>query len=95
MSISEETIEALVFSSRISLEKAKSLLIKEELTAMVMHLDVLKQADTEGVEPLIHVFPMTNVTRTDEVITSGGREPLLRNAAVRTDEAISVPRTVD
>ena len=45
------------------------------------YMDVLNGLDTSAVEPMSHIFPLKNVTRSDEVAPSGDREKLLANGA--------------
>ena len=66
-----------------------------ELGAIVDYMDILNQIDTENVEPLSHVFSITNVMRDDEVKESYARDELLKNAPDHTDETFVVPKTVD
>ena len=51
--------------------------------------------DTDGVEPMSHVFPVKNVLRADEVQPSFPREELLKNAPGGDEEAFLVPKAVD
>ena len=55
---------------------------------------VLAQIDTEGVEPMVHVMPMTNVLREDERKQPFTRESLLEGAPERNDDSWQVPRLV-
>ena len=61
---------------------------------MLDYIDILNELDTEGVEPMSHVFPVNNVFREDVVTNGDNHEAMLANApaAERTD-AYKVPRT--
>ena len=65
------------------------------LQGVIAYFDRLGALDTEGVEPLTHVFPLVNVTREDEVVPSMDNELLLANAARVKDGAFMVYRTVE
>ncbi len=54
----------------------------------------LKAVDTENVDPMVHVMPMTNVLRDDERIQNFSRESLLSSAPQRSDDSWQVPRLV-
>ena len=76
-------------------DKAKKAQMAAELENIVTYMDVLNTLDTEGVEPMSHVFPLRNVTRPDTVVPSQARGELLANAPVPDEEAFLVPKTVE
>lgn len=58
------------------------------------HEEVLKKINTENVEEMIHVMPMTNVLREDVRIQPFTRESLLESAPERSEDSWQVPRLV-
>ena len=66
-----------------------------ELQGILAYMDVLNTLDTSGVEPMSHVFPVKNVLREDEVVPSGDRSELLKNAPASDGEAFLVPKAVE
>ena len=48
------------------------------MESMLDYIDKLNELDTEGVEPLSHVFPVHNVFREDEVTNGDDRENMLK-----------------
>ena len=56
--------------------------------------NILKQTDTENVEPMVHVMPMTNVLREDVRSQPFSRESLLEGAPERSEDSWQVPRLV-
>jgi aspartyl-tRNA(Asn)/glutamyl-tRNA(Gln) amidotransferase subunit C len=58
-------------------------------------MDVLNEVDTDGVEPMSHVFSLKNVFREDEVRQSTPMEELLKNAPRRSADSFVVPKTVE
>jgi len=58
------------------------------------HEDMLKKINTENVEEMIHVMPMTNVLREDERTQPFTRESLLESAPERSEDSWQVPRLV-
>ena len=56
-------------------------------------IDKLNELDTEGVEPMSHVFPVQNVFREDEVVNGDDRENMLRNAPQKKEGTYMVPKT--
>lgn len=95
MKITNELVRYVANLSRIKLDEAGEEKMRGELAAILDYMDVLNKLDTEEVEPLSHVFAITNVMRDDEVKNSYDREELLKNAPEHTDETFIVPKTVD
>ena len=54
----------------------------------------VKDIDTENVEEMVHVMPMTNVLREDERDQKFSRESLLEGAPERSEDSWQVPRLV-
>ncbi len=95
MQITNELVRYVANLSRIKLDEAAEAKMQSELESILEYMDVLNKLDTESVEPLSHVFSITNVMRDDEVKESYDREELLKNAPEHTDETFIVPKTVD
>ena len=66
-----------------------------DLSRMIGYVDQLAELDTDGVEPMSHVFPLVNVFREDEVKPSMARELILQNAPKQKDGCFLVPKTVE
>jgi aspartyl-tRNA(Asn)/glutamyl-tRNA(Gln) amidotransferase subunit C len=55
----------------------------------------MNELDTEGVDPLAHCLPMSNVFRADEVGESLDTDAALANAPQRDGEFFKVPKILD
>jgi len=88
-------VEYVAKLSRIRLDSEQAALMQNELGRILEYMEVLKSVDTDGIEPLSHVFSVTNVVRSDAVGGHFDRALLLRNAAESTDETFVVPKAVD
>lgn len=95
MQITKELVNYVAELSRIKLDEAAEAKMEKELGAVIEYMDVLNTLDTDGIEPMSHVFAIDNVMREDVVKESYDREALLANAPERTDETVVVPKTVD
>ena len=95
MQITRELVEYVAELSRIKLNEQSAEKMEKELGAIVEYMEILNKLDTDGVEPLSHVFNITNVMRDDEVVPSYDREAILKNATEHTDETVVVPKTVE
>ncbi len=87
--ISDETIEYVGILARLELSGQEREQAKKDMGSMLDYIDKLGELDTEGVEPMSHVFPVNNVFRDDM------REEILKNAPEEKDGMFVVPRTFD
>ena len=90
--ISDETIEYVGILAKLELSDEDKENAKKD---MVDYIDKLGELDTTGVEPMSHIFPVSNVMREDEITNGDGSEATLRNAPERNDDAFIVPKTVE
>jgi len=93
--ISDETIEYVGILAKLELSGEEKEQAKKDMGRMLDYIDKLNELDTEGVEPMSHVFPTQNVFREDVVANGDESEDILRNAPVRKDNMFVVPRTFD
>ena len=61
----------------------------------MQYIDTLSELDTEGIEPMSHALPLTNVMREDVVQPSAPPEEVLANAPAQKDNYFLVPRSFD
>ena len=66
---------------------------KKDMGSMLDYIDKLNELDTQGVEPMSHVFPVNNVFREDVVTNGDAREQMLANAPQKKDGTYMVPKT--
>lgn len=93
--ITDETIEYVGILAKLELSEEEKEQAKKDMTNMLDYIDTLNALDTDGVEPMSHVFPVNNVFR-DDVITNGDdKENILSNAPKQKDGTFMVPKTVE
>lgn len=95
MKITIEMVDHISELSRLSLPETEKTALTAQLERVVTYMDVLNQLDTDGIEPLSHVFPVKNVLREDAVLPSQDRAELLANAPAPDPEAFLVPKAVE
>ncbi len=95
MKITEEMVDHVALLSRLKPEPEERAHMSAELEKIVSYMEVLNALDTDGIEPLSHVFPVKNVLREDVVEPSFPREELLKNAPGGDEEAFLVPKAVE
>ena len=93
--ISDETIEYVGILAKLELSGQEREQAKKDMGSMLDYIDKLGELDTEGVEPMSHVFPVNNVFREDVVTNGDMREEILKNAPEEKDGMFVVPRTFD
>ncbi len=95
MHITDEIIDYVAALSRLDIPAGERERLGKELESILIYMDILSKLDTEGVEPMSHVFPVRNVFREDEVVQLDNREELLSNAPRQKDGCFMVPKTVE
>ena len=93
--ISDETIEYVGILAKLELSEEEKLAARSDMERMLDYIDTLNELDTEGIEPMSHVFPVQNVFREDVVVNGDDRENILKNAPEEKDGSFVVPKTVD
>lgn len=95
MKITEELVDYISVLSRLRLDSNERSAMTAELEQIVSYMDILERVDTRDVEPMSHVLPVANVTRSDVVEPSYDREELLKSAPQRDQETFLVPKAVE
>ena len=93
--ISDETIEYVGILAKLELSDEEKEQAKKDMGNMLDYIDMLNNLDTEGVEPMSHVFPVNNVFREDVVTNGDNREQMLANAPQKKEGTYMVPKTFD
>ena len=92
--IDDKTIEYVGILAKLELSEEEKQEAKKDMGRMLDYIDKLNELDTSGVEPMSHVFPVTNVFREDVVTNRDERDSILANAPEQKDGAFKVPKTV-
>ena len=66
-----------------------------QMNEILNYMEQLGEINTDDIEPLYHVIEPGNVLRNDEVKPSYLREEILKNAPVKSDGFIIVPRVIE
>ena len=93
--VDDATIEYVGILAKLELSREEREAAKRDMSRMLDYVDKLNELDTEGVEPMSHLFPVHNVFREDEVLNADSREQILANAPEQKDGAFKVPRTIE
>ncbi|MCD7819705.1 MAG: Asp-tRNA(Asn)/Glu-tRNA(Gln) amidotransferase subunit GatC [Lachnospiraceae bacterium] len=93
--ISDETIEYVGILAKLELSDEEKEQAKKDIGRMLDYVDKLNELDTTGVEPMSHVFPVSNVFREDVVTNKDEHETILKNAPAAKEQSFMVPKTVE
>ena len=88
--ISDETIEYVGILAKLELSDEEKEQAKKDMETMLDYIDTLNELDTEGIEPMSHVFPVNNVFREDVVTNGDNHEAMLANAPQQKEQNIRI-----
>ena len=91
MKVTKEDMENVAVLSRLSSPEDKEAQYTQQLNDFLEYVDNLSTVDTEGIQPIAHVLPVSNVFREDVVKESLSREAALSNAPLKEDGYFKVP----
>ena len=81
--------------ARLELTEAEQALFQSQLEDIVKYVAKISEVDIEGVKPMMHGRPLSNVFREDEVRPSLDREVALKNAPARVGDEFLLPMIVE
>ena len=93
--INDEMIEYVGILAKLELSDEEKEQAKKDMGRMLDYIDKLNELDTEGVEPMSHIFPVNNVFREDIVVNGNERDYILENAPADKEGMFKVPKTVE
>lgn len=91
--ISDEMIDYVGILAKLELSEEEKEQAKKDMGRMLDYVDQLNELDTDGVEPVSHLFPVNNVFREDEVVNGDDHENMLKNAPEKKENTYMVPKT--
>jgi aspartyl-tRNA(Asn)/glutamyl-tRNA(Gln) amidotransferase subunit C len=94
MKITDEIIDHLAHLARLSFSDDEKEDLKQDLEKMIGFVEKLKEIDTTGVEPLLHISDAENVLREDEVKQTITKQEALLNAPKANDDFFIVPKVI-
>jgi aspartyl-tRNA(Asn)/glutamyl-tRNA(Gln) amidotransferase subunit C len=95
MAIDIEQVRWVSHLARLDLSDADLARLGQKLGAVLEYVDQLKQVKTDGVEPLAHPLPVSNVFRADEPSPSLSVDEALANAPERHGDFFAVPAVLE
>ena len=93
--ISDEVMANTELLAKLALTDEEREKSRRKMEKILGYVDKLNELDTEGVEPLISLFPVENVFREDKVVNGDMRDELVDLAPRKKDGQYLVPKTVE
>jgi aspartyl-tRNA(Asn)/glutamyl-tRNA(Gln) amidotransferase subunit C len=95
LSLTLEEVRQIASLARLALDDAEADRLREQLSGILDHFELLKELDTAGVQPTAHSLPLTNVMREDQTQESLPVEQVLANAPRREGDYLRVRAVFD
>lgn len=95
MKLTKEEVTNIAFLARLELSDEEVGTLGGHLNRLLENFELLKELDTQNVEPTSHTIPVHNVLRQDVCRPSLSQEEVLSNAPERIDGTFEVPRIVE
>ena len=93
--IDKAQVKKVAKLARLELSEAEVEEFAGQLSAILDYVARMNELNTEGVEPLAHCLPISNVLREDIVKESLGTEKTLANAPQRDGAFFKVPKILE
>ena len=90
-----EMIDYVSILAKLNLSDSEKKAAGKDMERMLEYIDMLNELNTDGVEPMTHIFPISNVFREDREENGDSREKMLENAPEARDGMYRVPKTVE
>jgi aspartyl-tRNA(Asn)/glutamyl-tRNA(Gln) amidotransferase subunit C len=94
MEVNDELIDNLSDLACLEFSAIEKEAIKKDLQKMISFVEKLKELDTTGVEPLLHMAEEANVLREDKVEGSSTRAEALLNAPFSDGIYFKTPKVI-
>jgi aspartyl-tRNA(Asn)/glutamyl-tRNA(Gln) amidotransferase subunit C len=94
MEITSEMIDRLARLARLEFSDEEKKELKVDLESMIGFVEKLKEVDTTGVEPLLHITDAVNILRDDEVKQTITKQQALLNAPFSNGDFFVTPKVI-
>jgi aspartyl-tRNA(Asn)/glutamyl-tRNA(Gln) amidotransferase subunit C len=91
----EIDIDRLAVLARIELTAEEKTRFAAQLGDVLTHIEQLNKVNVDGVEPMAHAFPVTNVWRNDDPVDGLPVGDVLAKAPAKCNDQFSVPKVVE
>jgi aspartyl-tRNA synthetase len=81
--------------ARLKLTEEEAVSYQKDLNSILEYVETLRKLNTESVEPMSHVLPVTNVWREDKPGKPDRNDSILANAPMKEADYFKVPRIIE
>ena len=93
--ISLGLVQHIAKLARLKLTEEEAVSHQKDLNSILEYVETLRKLNTESVQPMSHVLPVTNVWREDKPGKSVRNESILANAPTKERDYFKVPRIIE
>jgi aspartyl-tRNA(Asn)/glutamyl-tRNA(Gln) amidotransferase subunit C len=94
MEVTSEMIDRLAHLAKLKFSEEEKKELKVDLERMIEFVEKLKEVDTTGIEPLLHISDAVNVLREDEIEQIISKQEALLNAPLTDGNFFKVPKVI-
>ena len=95
MKVTKKDLENVAVLSRLAIPADKEEQYTNQLNDVLTYMENLNSINTDDVQPIAHVLPISNVLRDDVVKESLDRDLALSNAPLKDDGYFKVPKILE
>lgn len=95
MQVDETLVRHIARLARIKVTDAEVKTLQGELTGILDWVEQLNEVETDGVEPMTRVVPVSMKKRKDEVTDGDMADDILKNAPQAHEHYFVVPKVVE
>ena len=95
MRVTKKDLENVAVLSRLAIPADKEEQYTNQLNDVLTYMENLNSINTDDVQPIAHVLPISNVFRDDVVKESLDRDLALSNAPLKDDGYFKVPKILE
>ena len=94
MEVTDALIKKLAHLSRLQFTEEALQGIKKDIGNMLVMVNKMNEVNTDGLEPLLHMSILQNISRADEVGEQLSADEALKNAADNDGLFFTVPKVI-
>lgn len=95
MSISKEDVKKVATLARLRFKDEEIEKIATQMGGILDYVELLKELNTDNVQPTAHVLPLQNVLREDEVTNNSPSKTIFSNAPQAEENQFKVPQVIE
>ena len=95
MSIDHATVDHVATLARLALTPEERERLRDQMSAILAHINVIAEADTSAVPATAHILPIDNVMRADQPSPWPDHQALVDRAPAHEDAYIRVRAVLD